>query len=48
MTLRAIVTDVEQGTDFDAMRAYKLERVRRQLEEKDLGALLRLDMDNIR
>jgi len=43
-----MATDVEQRIDFDALRAYKLRRVRDQLEEKDLGALLCLDMDNIR
>jgi Xaa-Pro dipeptidase len=43
-----MATDVEQRIDFDALRAYKLQRVRDQLEEKDLGALLCLDMDNIR
>jgi Xaa-Pro aminopeptidase len=48
MTLGLMATDVEQRIDFDALRAYKLQRVRDQLEEKDLGALLCLDMDNIR
>jgi len=48
MTLGIMATDVERRIDFDALRAYKLERVRDQLEEKDLGALLCLDMDNIR
>jgi Xaa-Pro aminopeptidase len=48
MTLGPMATDVEQRIDFDALRAYKLQRVRDQLEEKDLGALLCLDMDNIR
>jgi Xaa-Pro dipeptidase len=48
MTLGTMATDVEQRIDFDALRAYKLQRVRDQLEEKDLGALLCLDMDNIR
>ena len=48
MTLGIMATDVEQRIDFDALRAYKLQRVRDQLEEKDLGALLCLDMDNIR
>jgi Xaa-Pro dipeptidase len=43
-----MATDVEQRIDFDALRAYKLQRARDQLEEKDLGALLCLDMDNIR
>jgi len=48
MTLGLMATDVEQRIDFDALRAYKLQQVRDQLEEKDLGALLCLDMDNIR
>ena len=48
MTLGPMATDVEQRIDFDALRTYKLQRVRDQLEEKDLGALLCLDMDNIR
>lgn len=48
MTLGSMATDVEQRIDFDALRAYKLQRARDQLEEKDLGALLCLDMDNIR
>ena len=48
MTLGIMATDVEQRIDFDALRAYKLQRVRDQLEEKGLGALLCLDMDNIR
>ena len=48
MTLGPMATDVEQRIDFDALRSYKLQRVRDQLEEKDLGALLCLDMDNIR
>ena len=48
MTFGMMATDVEQRIDFEAMRAYKLGRVREQLEEKDLGALLCLDMDNIR
>jgi Xaa-Pro aminopeptidase len=48
MTLGIMATDVERRIDFDALRAYKLQRVRDQLEEKDLGALLCLDMDNIR
>ena len=39
MTLGPMATDVEQRIDFDALRAYKLQRVRDQLEEKDLGAL---------
>jgi len=48
MTLGAMATDVEQRIDFDAMRAYKLERVREQMAKHDLGALLCFDMDNIR
>jgi Xaa-Pro dipeptidase len=48
MTLGFMATDVEQRIDFDALRTYKLQRVRDQLQEKDLGALLCLDMDNIR
>ena len=48
MTLGLMATDVEQRIDFEALRAYKLQRVRDQLEEKDLGGLLCLDADNIR
>jgi Xaa-Pro dipeptidase len=48
MTLGMMATDVEQRIDFDAMRAYKLRRAQEQIGRYDLGALLCLDMDNIR
>ncbi len=48
MTLGTMATDVERRIDFDAMRAYKLQRVREQMEKHDLGALLCMDQDNIR
>jgi len=48
MTLGMMATDVERRIDFEAMRAYKIRRVREQMERFDLGALLCLDMDNIR
>jgi Xaa-Pro dipeptidase len=40
--------DVEQRIDFDAMRKYRLQRAREQMEKYDLGALLCLDQDNVR
>jgi Xaa-Pro dipeptidase len=48
MTLGLMATDVEQRMDFDAMRAYRLQRARDQMEKYDLGALLYFDLDNIR
>jgi Xaa-Pro aminopeptidase len=48
MTLGTMATDVEQRIDFDAMRAYKLQRTREQMEKYDLGALFCMDQDNIR
>jgi len=48
MTLGMMATDVEQRIDFDAMRKYRLERARAQMEKYDLGALLCFDLDNIR
>ena len=48
MTLGMMATDVEQRIDFDAMRRYRLARVREQMEKYDLGALLCFDLDNIR
>jgi len=48
MTLGMMATDVEQRIDFDAMRAYRLQRAREQMEKYDLGALLCFDLDNIR
>ena len=37
MTLGPMATDVEQRIDFDALRAYKLQPARDQLEEEDPG-----------
>jgi Xaa-Pro aminopeptidase len=48
MTLGMMATDVEQRIDFDAMRTYRLQRAREQMEKYDLGALLCMDLDNIR
>jgi Xaa-Pro aminopeptidase len=48
MTLGMMASDVEQRIDFDALRAYRLGRVREQMEKYDLGALLCFDLDNIR
>jgi Xaa-Pro aminopeptidase len=48
MTLGTMATDVEQRIDFDAMRKYRLQRAREQMEKYDLGALLCFDLDNIR
>ncbi len=48
MTLGMMATDVEQRIDFDAMRKYRLQRARDQMEKYDLGALLCMDMDNVR
>lgn len=48
MTYGMMATDVEQRIDFDAMRKYKYERIQAQLEEKDLGAIVCFDPDNIR
>jgi Xaa-Pro dipeptidase len=48
MTLVMTATDVEQRIDLDAMRKYKLQRVREQIENYDLRALLYFDLDNIR
>ena len=40
--------DWEQRVDFDRLRAYRLQRVRDQLEKSDLGAILLFEMSNIR
>jgi len=48
MTLGMMATDVEQRIDFEAMRNYRLQRAREQMEKYDLGALLCFDTDNIR
>jgi Xaa-Pro aminopeptidase len=48
MTLGTMATDVEQRIDFDALRKYRLQRAREQMEKYDLGALLCFDLDNIR
>jgi len=48
MTLGMMATDVEQRIDFDEMREYRLQRAREQMEKYDLGALLCMDLDNIR
>jgi len=48
MTLGMMATDVEQRIDFEAMRQYRLQRAREQMEKYDLGALLCFDTDNIR
>jgi Xaa-Pro dipeptidase len=48
MTLGMMATDAERRIDFEAMRGFKLQRVQRQLEAKDLGAIICFDPDNIR
>jgi Xaa-Pro dipeptidase len=48
MTLGMMASDVEERVDFDALRAYRLQRTREQMEKYDLGALLCFDLDNIR
>ncbi|GLI33007.1 M24 family metallopeptidase [Desulforhabdus amnigena] len=48
MTLGMMATDAEQRIDFEAMRSYKLKRIQAQLAEKDLGAMLCFDPDNVR
>jgi Xaa-Pro aminopeptidase len=48
MTLGTMATDVEQRINFDAMRKYRLQRAREQMEKYDMGALLCFDLDNIR
>lgn len=48
MTLGMMATDVELRIDFDAMRKYRLQRTREQMEKYDLGALVCFDSDNIR
>lgn len=48
MTLGITSTDVEQRIDFDAMRKYKLARLREQMDKDNLGAMLFFDTDNIR
>ena len=40
--------DWEQRVDFERLRAYRLQRVREQLEAFDLGALLLFETSNIR
>lgn len=48
MTLGINATDIERRIDFDAMRTYKLDRIQQQLVEKNLGAMICFDPDNIR
>ena len=48
MTLGTMASDVEQRIDFDGLRRYKQERIQAQLKEKDLGAILCFDPDNVR
>ena len=40
--------DWERRVDFDRLRAYRLQRVRDQLEKSELGAILLFEMSNIR
>jgi len=40
--------DFEERVDFNRLRAYRLDRVRRALTASDLGALLLFDVNNIR
>ena len=48
MTLGMMATDAERRIDFEAMRRFKLQRLQKQLEAKDLGAIICFDPDNIR
>ncbi len=48
MTLGMMASDVEQRIDLEALRKYKQERIQAQLAEKDLGAVLCFDPDNVR
>jgi Xaa-Pro dipeptidase len=48
MTLGMMATDAERRIDFEVMRRFKLQRVQKQLEAKDLGAIVCFDPDNIR
>ena len=48
MTLGMMMSDVERRIDFQAMRDYKLNRIREQMDAHDLGALICFDPDNIR
>jgi len=43
-----MATDVEQRVDFDALRRYKLKRLREQMDKYDLGAMVFFEPDNIR
>ena len=48
MTLGIMQSDVEQRIDFAKMREYKIKRIQDQLAQKDLGAVLLFDPDNVR
>lgn len=48
MPLGTMSTDVELRIDFDAMRKYRLQRAREQMEKYNLGALVCFDSDNVR
>lgn len=48
MTLGTMASDVEQRVDFDALRKYKLKRLREQMDIFDLGAMIFFEPDNIR
>jgi Xaa-Pro aminopeptidase len=43
-----MAVDWEQRVNFDRMRAYKTERIRRALDDHDLGAVLLFETSNIR
>lgn len=48
MTLGTMSSDVELRVDFDAMRKYRLQRAREQMEKYNLGGLVCFDSDNVR
>ena len=47
-TFGTMGVDWEQRVDFDRLRTQRLARVKRQLADSELGALLCFDMNNIR
>ena len=48
MTLGTLAVDREQRVDFERMRRYRVDRVRQQLAQYRMGAVLCFDMNNIR
>ena len=48
MTTGSYAVDWEQRVDFEALRNYRLERARRDMDEAGLGALVCFDASNVR